>query len=215
MICEHIYYSPPKSGSFGHHTRIRNQQKSWSLIYDFLKSRTDSDLKISQLTCVGPSEWTEKIISDDCIDKSKRLFGEPRIDVSSRKWDLSQEQVQSALNLVLEIDKGPKQILGPIELYLLYSFEWKASQIKQNPIGGTQTPKSSIGVYVGHQTVFFQPDFRIYLPEISSELKMFLLDIEKCLPFRFRDNYFKKISPSKNGKSIRSIKLDKGWLHEV
>jgi len=79
-IHEWVVYHPPKSSSFGHHSAPRNPRLAWPKIGEFLDYYSNFELSPRlELTCFGPSIWTDEGLAADRILQARSLFGPEKI----------------------------------------------------------------------------------------------------------------------------------------
>ena len=220
---ERVVYAPPKSVAFGHQARIRDARVAWTKALTFLSEFTLYRLQpYISLDCDGVNDSTSEAVSSERLATARGLFGPEKnpstVPMHTRSWELQPEQLPAAIEFALDDDKWPKQAGGPVMLFFRYEFLWR--QLLASPIGSDdQLEKlpptigwSTIGVILGSQRLFLQPYLVFPFHYSSTELAAFLLMIEETLPFRFRDQYFKRaLSPATGKKSGRVLKLDKSW----
>ena len=102
--------------------------------------------------------------------------------------------------------------MGPVWLSFVYYFTWKGFDRAPPPIDRRDRNTSFIGGFVGQQRLFLQPSLAFPVPWESTRLRGFIARIEAALPYRFRDQYFKRQVPSRNARTQgRSFKLDRNW----
>lgn len=235
MLDEFVGYQPPKSSAFGHQAKKRDARKALNLLNNFLGKHTRNILSPSHihLRINGNEQWTDLGIVQQRIDMAKITLGrEPdgeggfagdgkfQRDISSW-WNLSFGELPAAIEFALDDDKFLKQAFGPTVLNYYYDFHWKkhcdldASKCEssfQKEIEGV----SRLGVFIGGQRMFFQPVFAFPYVYADQAMKGFIREIEPDVPFRFREQYFKRVIPSKKSrKSWRVCTIDEGWLSEV
>lgn len=211
-INEWVVYSPPKSVSFGHQTRVRDPRKAWPTVEQFLMGLEQRQWGFhSRLTCNGPLAATR-------IQEARLVFG-PEMGPSEcyADWNIAESQRDLGLRFVFDDDKFPKQDIGPSSFSFSYRFLWP--EFEQFPYwkaeGERRDPRSSLGVIVGGGRLFLQPNFIFPAPWNSEVLKNFLARLELISPFRFRDQYFQRLLPVKKGPVGRSLRLPKNWRQTV
>jgi hypothetical protein len=214
---EWVFYDPPKSVAFGHQSKPRDARRAWPVIERFLSEFTQSSLGPRiELSCQSPNVARDNLYNVPRADEARRLFGpetsDPRYFPS---WKIEASQLEQALQFAFDDDKFPKQKEGPTRLYFSYSFSWIEfhQHIRDMQEHDARSPISSLGIYIGGRGVFLQPWFVFPAPWTSDELKHFIARIEPLTPFRFRDQYFKRVLPIKGkGKYWgKTLKLDKDW----
>jgi len=216
-IIEWVVYHPPKSVAFGHQSRIHDPRGAWSMTERFLTSLTELTLgHLVELTCYGPNSWTDTAVAMERITEARGIFGQ---EVNSSeihpRWKISESQLQSAIQFALDDDKFPKQQMGPTRLHVYYRFLWNEFEKLPWQTNNTepQDRMSRLGVIIGNKGSFLQPHFIFPAPWHSDFLRDFITKLEPIIPFRFRDQYFRRALLSVRGPRMRgrSLKLDKNW----
>jgi hypothetical protein len=216
---EWVVYSPPKSVSFGHQTRLRDPRRAWPAVEAFLRDCTRATLhpRIA-LTCHGPSRWTDEAVAAARLADARQRFGpEPAstyIHPGPPTWTFAEADLPAALAFAFDEDKFPRQGLGPTRLTFAYELAWKEADWFDDPADATEPRRraSVLGVNIRQQRMFLQPHFVFPAPWDSPVLRAFLARLEPHLPFRFRDQYFKRWQrPQKKGAYGRHLKLDAAW----
>ena len=209
---EFVVYHPPKSIGFGHHSRIRDGRKSLQFAQKFLTRNTIFNLASTiKLTVQAPSQWTNQVVSEQTVKDAIGIFGQPK---HSSYWEFSSSLLPEALEFAFADEQRPKQALGPVLISFSYQFEWEQAPARSNDFNKRFYNKgSTLGILIGSRKFFLQPTFIFPWVYDTQELHEFLIGLEPELPFRFRDDYFKRVVPTKDGKSERLLKLPKSWLH--
>lgn len=215
-LYEWVLYQPPKSVSFGHQSRIRNARHAWAKTEEFLAGLTKHSFgHRMELTCHGPDTWTDPALAMLRIREARALFGqETNPSDAHLRWTISEPQLSSAIQFALDDDKFPTQQIGPTRLHFYYRFVW--SEFERNPYHAAgdeaREQASTLGVFIGRKRLFLQPTLIFPAPWNSHLLRDFLSRIEPMLPFRFRDQYFQRMLPTKRGRKWgRTLKLSKNW----
>jgi hypothetical protein len=219
---EWVAYIPPKSTAHGHQSRIRDPRRAWPTVERFLVELTTFTLgPRAKLICHGPSAHTDAAVTAARLEEARRCFGPEdaseavgRID---RRWTLNASQVAAALQFALDDDKFPEQQLGPTWLSFSYQFFW--TEIEQSSAstsaGDARNRMSFLVISAGQRRLFLQPAFVYPAPWTSESLKEFINRTEAIVPFRFREQNFKRWlarqSPANN--TGRHLKLDANWRH--
>jgi len=214
---EWVIYHPPKSVSFGHQSVPVDPRKAWSQLQQFL-ARV-SALEFAHhftLTCNDANQWTEPAVAERRIEEARALFGPERdIPEGGPHWHLHETQLTRAVQFALDDDKFPKQQMGPTRLYFGYSFLWPEIERLPywSPNGDTRKLQSTIGVSLGGNKLFLQPHFVFPAPWHSNVLRDFLHQVEETVPFRFRNQYFKRSIPKQTKQSYHGklMKLPEYW----
>ena len=131
------------------------------------------------------------------------------------EWKLDSFHIQSAVDFALDDDVYPQQECGPTQLYFSYNLEWKGFPVAVED-DDFRYSDMAWGFHLGRdalrKSVFITCDMTFPAPWNSPDLKRFIQAIEPDLPFRLKDQYFKRwLAPKKRGSMGRLIKLDKGW----
>lgn len=219
-IGERVLYAPPKSVAFGHQSRVRDPRRAWPMVAGFMDAFALGRLAPGiGLDCYGVDESNNEIVVEERISEARRLFGPEKNPSTAprhtRTWELQPEQLAVAIGFALDDDKWPKQELGPVRLHFRYHFLWRDLLDFASWQDVTELPLidawSSLGVSLGSQRVFLQPRLVFPLDYYSVELASFLMRIEEYIPFRLRDQYFKRWLRSKASTYGRVLKLDKMW----
>lgn len=200
---EFVSYQPTKSASYGHQTGVRDSRTAWKGVEQFLEAFTIfSPPTLISFRCVSP-------FSGSCtVFNEFRVFANRELGTTDQgEWQFRPEQLPQALHLAFAEHRWPKQADGPAWLSFSYDFEWK----ELPRLGETTLPQSSrLHVIVSAQRIFLQPTFVFPQPWDSLELLQFLHDVKPHLPLRLRDQYFRRLLPSKKG-DFRALKLPKDW----
>ena len=205
-----------------HSTKIKNQRKAWAGVQHFLDTHTSYTLNHT----VAP--YLRILVADKSGDKetylerrnqASRLFGFGK-EVKNPyqhfiEWNLGSSQIQCAVDFTLADDEYPPQENGPTQLYFSCNFEWKNFPIE---VESDEFRYSDMawGFYLGRdelrKSVFITCNMTFPAPWNSPDLKRFIQTIEPDLPFRLREQYFKRwLAPKKRGSIGRLLKLGKGW----
>jgi hypothetical protein len=219
---ESVVYDPPKSVAFGHQSRIRNARVAWSGTLAFLNEYTRYRIQpYISLDCDGVNDTTSEEVSSERMGAARGLFGPEKnpstVARHTRMWELDLKQLPAAIEFALDDDKWPKQLGGPRMLFFRYEFLWR--RLLASPIDSEgelqKLPQgvgwSTMGIILGSQRLFLQPYLAFPFHYTSPELAAFLASIEEKLPFRFRDQYFKRSLRPVGKKAGRVLKLDKSW----
>ena len=108
----------------------------------------------------------------------------------------------------------PGQELGPLSLGFSYLLAWSSltstEEIEADSLD-VHNHASMLNVGIWTRPLFLQPHFVFPLAWDSPALSRVLSEMEPDCPFRFRDQYFFRLLPSKSGDFTRVRKLPKGW----
>ena len=128
------------------------------------------------------------------------------------RWMISESQVKSAAAFALDDGGFAVRPPGLSRLHFYYRFRWAEFERLPfwSPAGEARRLDSHLGVTLDSVTLFLQPTFVFPAPWYAETLRDFIAGIEKTVPFRFRDQYFKRSIPSKSGNG-RLLNLPKDW----
>jgi hypothetical protein len=203
-----IEYAPLKSVAFGHATRLRNPRKAWEATQAFLREHTIAELGAPlNLTLSGPSQWTDPAVVRATRADAERTFGAAtRISGESFNWELPVAILPEALEFALADDRRPKQSVGPVHLYLWYSFHWKTMPNPQ-----LLRPVNRLAAMVGARRLFLQPVFIFEASDVDVEFIAKLRELEAMMPFAPNDRYYYRVEAKKSGRGQKLVRLHKGW----
>lgn len=210
---EWLCYHPPKSVSFGHQSRIRDARRAWSMTQRFLNRLTEFELGKGeiQLRCIRRDHGVDEAIGSPRIEEARQRFGrDPYGHEVHALWTIGPSDLEAAIAFALDDDRYPKQPGGPTMLHFWYLFRWKEFE----PIYRTLPPNSSdrfcsLGLHFGGHRLFLQPDLVIPASWDSQVAREFIARIEPDLPFRLRDQYFRRMFLARGDHG--SSKLSKTW----
>jgi len=209
-----IAYHPPKSVSHGHGSRVRGTRKGWAATQAFLQEQTESEIRLPlKLMIWGPSQWTDQAVVAEARLAANHRFGTPTsISGEFHNWELGKNEMPSALEFSFADDERPKQSLGPVSLYVSYSFAWRSMP---NPPAAKPTQHfgrgNSIGVSVGGRRVFIQPTFLFAASDEDPLFRSKLRELEQLMPFVPNSRYYHRVEAKKSGGGEKLVKLTEGW----
>lgn len=164
-----------------------------------------------KLSLWGPSQWTDPAVVESVRSEAARLFGQPTGNAGEfNNWELPIERIDEALEFALADEARPKQALGPVRLFVSYSFAWRALP---NPPEPTQHfgRGSWLGVSVGGRKVFIQPTFLFGASEQDREFVANLKSLELAMPFVPKESYYYRVEKKRSGEGEKLVKLHTGW----
>ena len=211
-------YRAPKRVSFGHQARKRDPTVAWRVTREFLQCHCAYRLSESRirLTAWGPGPATSAAASTAARKEATARFGASDSHrVGVREWVLDPSMLGDAIQSCVAINKQwPGQELGPLSLGFSYLLAWKSlvseGEIEPDSLD-IHDHASMLNVRIMTRPLFLQPHFVFPLAWDSPSLRSFLSEIEPDCPFRFRDQYFFRLLPSKSGDFTRVRKLPEGW----
>ncbi|WP_194476350.1 hypothetical protein [Bradyrhizobium sp. CCBAU 53338] len=213
---EWVVYRAPKSVSFGHQSRLRDPRRAWPSVQRFLAELTRSTFgHYIQLTCHEPG-LLNLAGATSRVEEARGIFGaEAQQNGPYRthpSWSLSEAQVPAAIDFALDDDKFPKQELGPCWFTFGYQFCWPEFDDALPAQTETRPIMSRLGLILGQQRLFLQPLFVYPGPWDAERVRDFIDRTEAIIPFRFRDQYFKRwLPPEKRGSQGRLLRLEPTW----
>jgi hypothetical protein len=213
-----IAYHPPKSVSHGHGPRARSVRKAWDATQDFLGRNTTAELRSPlKLSIWGPSQWTDQAVVDAVRSEAAALFGQPTsISGEFHSWELPIERLDEALEFAIADEVRPEQSLGPVRLFVSYSFAWRAMPNPPSSRPSEHFGRGNwLGVSVGGRKVFIQPTFLFGASEQDREFVASLKALEVTMPFVPKDNYYYRVEPKKIGAGEKLVRLHPGWQSAV
>jgi hypothetical protein len=217
---EWVAYIPPKSTAHGHQSRIRDPRRAWPTVERFLAELTTFTLGPRlKLVCHGPGAHTDAAVAAARIEEARRCFGpEDASEGAGRidpRWTLNVSQLAVALQFALDDDKFQEQQLGPTWLSFSYQFFWNEFEQSsaRTSAGDSRNRASFLVISAGQRRLFLQPAFVYPAPWTSDSLKEFIDRTEAIVPFRFREQDFKRWLPpqSPTSNTGRHLKLDANW----
>lgn len=208
-----IAYHPPKSVSHGHGSRVRGTRKGWAATQAFLQTHTKSEIRLPlKLMIWGPSQWTNEAVVAEARQAANHRFGAPtNISREFHNWELGTNELPAALEFAFADDECPKQPLGPVSLYVSYSFEWRSMP---NVPAGEPTQHfgrgNFMGVSIGGRRVFIQPTFLFAASDEDPSFRAKLRKLEQSMPFVPKSRYYYRVEAKKSGGE-KLVKLAEGW----
>jgi hypothetical protein len=217
---EWVVYHPPKSVAFGHVTSIRDPRRAWPRVQSFLSDYVDLEATPSSaptlrfdlsLASLDPAIATAR------FEEAIRRFGDPsqgggRSEMAN--WVISPSLFDSAVDFALGDEAFPEVAFGPTSFSFYRRFYWREAQSGLSP-ASERDPRPSlsrIGVTIGGRRIFLQPLLVFTEPWTSNAVQTFLDRLEPQLPFRFRNQYFKRVlAPVGKGRRGRVLNLPADW----
>jgi hypothetical protein len=159
----------------------------------------------------GACQWTDPAVVESVRTEATDIFGAPTsISGEFFNWELPIAQLAEVLEFAFADDIRPKQELGPVGLYVSYSFTWKNMP---NPTEPTQHfgRGNWLGISVGARRVFIQPTFLFQASDRDHDFIAQLKQLETSMPFAPKDHYYYRLEPKKSGTGEKLVKLHRGW----
>lgn len=182
----------------------------------FLDEQTISELGSPlRLTLWGSSQWTDAAVVEATRTQAVEAFG-PVTSISGgfHNWELQTDRLADAVEFALADEQRPKQSLGPVSLYVSYSFEWKSMP---NPAHGESRTHfergSRLGVSIGGRKVFLQPTFLFGASDTDPAFVSRLRSLEAKMPFVPKPTHYYRVEAKKTGPGERMVKLKSDWLN--
>lgn len=223
MIIERpfIFYSLPKSRTTQQLNGGRKIEKAWENICSFLDNCTTT--KIDKPTSISLTVYSafqgdpNPEIAEKIIQETKCLFhigetipiaysypnGIPDKQTKT-EWQLDVNDLQKALDYLINGQPWPKFTFGPIEL--LVTFYFKLVDPKTKAELKNQEEKSSLMVWLSRNCVC-SPDFYFSFEAADQEFYQYLQSIESYLPFKLEEKYLRLGRPNKSKTRFTFTKL--------
>jgi hypothetical protein len=210
---EWLSYFPPKSVAFGHQSRIRDARRAWSMTQRFLNHLTEFELGkgFVELCCTRRDHGVDEAVGSPRIEEARQRFG---LDLDGHadypRWRIGPSDLEAAIAFALDDDRYPKQSYGPTSLHFWYRFRWKEFEPIYRALPTDSSDRfCSLGISFGGQRLFLQPSLVVPASWDSQVAREFIARIEPDLPFRLRDQYFRRMFLTRGNHG--SSKLSKTW----
>jgi len=210
-------YRPPKSTSFGHAARRRDPVAAWRATVTFLRAHCLFELFPPEVTLRvwDPGRLAGREASKDALERMTARFGPSEAIVGGREWRLDPSSQDAAVTSCARVNLDwPKRENGPAAVTFAFRLGWRrlldAPDTARDRLR-LQDGGSTLGVAIWKRPLFLQPRFVFPLAWDSPDLARFLEEIEADCPFRFRDQYFRRLLPSRSGFMDQVRKLPGGW----
>ena len=207
-----LAYLPPKSATHGHGPRARRPKTAWAATQTFLNKHTIAQLRSPlKLHVWGHDQFTDPAIVEATLAEANEAFGPPTsVSGIFNEWELPSTQLNDALDFAFADDQRPKQPLGPVGLYISYSFEWREMPNPSRSQLSTQFKSGNkIAVALGGRRAFILPVFKFSASDQNAEFTAKLRALEAAMPFTPKDEYYYRIEPKKSGDGEKLVKLHK------
>jgi hypothetical protein len=164
-----------------------------------------------RLDCTRRDHGVDEAVGSPRIEEAWRRFGpDPHGQKDYALWIIDPSDLEAAIAIALDDDRYPRQPYGPTTLSFWYLFRWKEFE----PVYRTLAPNSndrfcSLGISLGGQRLFLQPSLVIPASWDSQVAREFITRVEADLPFRLRDQYFRRMFLTRGNHG--SSKLSKTW----
>lgn len=217
-VGEWTEYRPPKRTAFGHQARKRDPLVAWRLTREFLDNHCAHRLAepTIQVWCYPAGPVTPAAAAAAGLEQATARFGEPARNRSGLwQWRLEPSRIEEAIETVAAVNgESPDVQIGPLTVSFTVVHAWRdlAATEESGPEAlDVHRYASMLGVGVWRTALFLQPHFIFPLAWDDPELAFFLGGLEQDCPFRFRDAYFYRLIPGKDGTFTQTRKLGKGW----
>ena len=179
----------------------------------FLASLTEFELGNGdiELRCTRRDHGVDEAVGLPRIEEARQRFG-PDLDGSEDypRWTIDPSDLGAAIAFALDDDKYPRQTYGPTALDFWYRFRWKEFEPIYRTLPANANDRfCSLGMYFGGQRLFLQPSLVVPASWDSQVAREFIARIEPELPFRLRDQYFRRMFLTRGNHG--SSKLSKTW----
>jgi hypothetical protein len=219
---EWVVYHPPKSVSFGHVTNIRDPRRAWPRVQSFLNDyvqieQSSPSARTMPTLQFDPSSCTDPAIAAARLDEAMRRFGDPKPQersVGAKSWAIDPSSFDAAVDFAMGDEAFPEVDFGPTRFHYYWRFHWREPRAGLRPPSehDPRRSSSSLGVHFGGRRIFVQPTFVFTEPWTSNAFRTFLDRLEPQLPFRIRNQYFKRVlAPKGKSRSGRVLNLPADW----
>ncbi len=219
---EWVVYHPPKSVAFGHLTSIRDPRRAWPRVQNFLNDHTC----IEQITASArtmptlqfdPSRCNDHAMAAARLEEAVQRFGDPvrqERPAQAKSWIINPSLFDAAVDFAMGDEAFPEVNFGPTRLSYSWRFYWRDAESSLSaPLENDSRPSvSRLGVMMGGRRIFLQPTFVFTEPWTSTAVRTFLDRLESQLPFRIRNQYFKRVlAPRGKGRRGLVLNLPADW----
>lgn len=208
-----IFYSLPKSRTTQQLIGGRNIEKTWDNICSFLTNCTttqpDLPTRISLTAYTAFQGDPNPEIADKIIQETKQLFDRGRTEPVSyaypsgvpdrqtkTEWKIEVNDLQKAIDYLIEGQPWPKFTFGPVEL--IVSFYFKLVDPTTKTEIPNQEEQSSLLIWLSRNCVC-SPDIYIPFGQADENFKKIIEKLEPFLPFKLEEKYLRlgRINKSK------------------
>lgn len=218
-----IAYEPPHGGQ---NLRIRRIAEVWERIARFLTTCTDADLTapawpkltLYEPASSDPSEWfvpTLAAVQETFGPGRRRAWTAGVREDYCHEWNLTPADATRARRLLESGDPWPRMNIGPLDLWLSFSFRWTDTQSGsvlpgQEPERRAHPPQATSGLLLTlSSTSSVNLDGRFPFAEPSQAFVEYVARVAPFLPFpmlatRFR-HWIPTRRPSQLGYTVRRI----------
>jgi hypothetical protein len=151
------------------------------------------------------------------LEEAVRLFGDPtpqKRPVGAKSWTVDPSLFDAAVDFAMGDEAFPEVDFGPTRFHFYHWFHWREPQAGFRPPSERDPRRSSsyLGIHIGGRRIFVQPTFVFTEPWTSNALRTFLDGLEPELPFRIRNQYFKRVlAPKGKSRRGRVLNLPADW----
>jgi hypothetical protein len=170
-----------------------------------------------KLNIWAPSQWTDKAVVDAARIEAAQAFGPPTsMSGEFCNWALPIARIGEALEFAFADEERPKQSLGPVSLFVSYSFAWKTMPNPPASMPSEHFGRGNwLGVSVGGRRVFIQPTFLFGASDRDRDFIAKLKALEITMPFVPKESYYYRLEAKKSGAGEKLVKLHSGWQSAV
>jgi hypothetical protein len=207
-----IFYSLPKSRTTQQLINGRKIEKTWDNISSFLNNcttaRPDNPTSISLTAYTAYNGDANPEIANKIIANTKSIFGTGQTDPiaysypsgvpdqqTKTEWRLATNDLQRAVEYLINGQPWHKFTFGPIELIISYDFKLIHPDTKEEL--PNQDLSSRIIVWLSRSCVC-SPDLCFPFDKADKEFYNYLKDIDRFLPFKLEEKYLRLGRPKKN-----------------
>jgi hypothetical protein len=209
-----IFYSLPKSRTTQQLIGGRNIEKTWDNISNFLTNCTttqpDQPTRISLTAYTAFQGDPNPEIADKIIQETKQLFDNGQTEPVSyaypsgvpdrqtkTEWKIEVNDLQKAIDYLIEGQPWPKFTFGPVEL--IVSFYFKLVDPTTKTKIPNQEEQSSLLIWLSRNCVC-SPDIYFPFEQADENFKKIIEKLEPFLPFKLEEKYL-RLGRTNKGKT--------------
>ncbi len=197
-------------------------EKVWTNIEHFLKCCTNADIKVPKSIHLNGFTANEDHnehpdLANELLKKTKSIFGNGTtqsigysysdykpLNQTKTTWNLSADDLEKALNFLIELQPIPKYNLGPIELIISYDFKLIDNITKiELP---NQQYSSSLLIWLS-RSKSVSPNLCFPFTQANNDFWSYINNLENFVPFKFDEKYLRLVRSNKKGTANVFSKL--------